>query len=132
MSGTHRPPNAPGLTDAIGSPFCQLGWGKMALTPPPVLPPLPPISALIPSPFFQTTSRFRPLLLRMVVPPTDRTYGLEAGKLTWAYPSSTAPVEPSSPVATQTVMPSIAASCRVSLICDLACGVQKCMSSAAP
>ena len=44
-----------------------------------------------------------------LVPPQARTWGLEAGKSTWFWPSVTPSVEPLSPAATVMVMPRAAA-----------------------
>ena len=70
--------------------------------PPPLAPPL--------LPSFHTTSLeiVLPELCK-VVPPQPSTYSLEAGKSTWASPSVISSREPSSPEATQTVMPMAAA-----------------------
>ena len=51
-----------------------------------------------------------PALVSSVVPPQARAFGLEAGKSTCARPSPTPSSDPLSPVATQTVMPTAAAS----------------------
>jgi hypothetical protein len=81
------------------------------LTPPPVEPPP---SVRTPSPSFHARSlRLAPV--RNSVPPTASTYGLDEGKSQWAWPSLMPSDEPSSPAATQMVMPISAASCSDSL-----------------
>ena len=76
------------------------------LTPPPVEPP--PALVRLPGACHHTTS----LLPATSVPPTASTFGLADGKSICAPPSLTWSPEPSSPDATQTVMPSSAAACR--------------------
>ena len=125
-SGTMRPASWPGLTGAMSSPDCQAGRAMRALTPPPVEPPL---SARRPSPSFHARSlRLAPV--RSSVPPTASTNGLEHGKSTCALPSLMPSDEPSSPAATQMVIPISAASCSASFTCVTAEAVHTETSSA--
>src|SRR5882724_9779048 len=78
-SGMHLPVIAPAFTESIFKLDCQVGRGNTALTPPPVLPPL---SDRNPSPSFHTISFFVLPLVVIVVPPTDKTNGLDPGKST--------------------------------------------------
>ncbi len=98
---------------------CQVGSGKMRETPPPVAPSLVESS-------FQTTS-FESVVpeAEICVPPQARTCGLEAGKSTWLAPSETPSVEPLSPQATVTVMPSRAAAWQALSRAVMACWVQE-------
>ena len=67
---------------------------------------------MAPSPgSFQTTSLTIVVPLAFsVVPPQSSALGLEPGKLTWASPLVTPLLEPLSPAAMQTDMPTVAAS----------------------
>src|SRR5262245_19602274 len=92
------------------------GTGKKSLTPPPVA---------LSADSFQTTS------LEIVfpeavssVPPQPKTKGLDAGKSTCAFPSSTPSPEPLSPDAQQTVTPKAAAVCNDWSNEVIACAVQ--------
>ena len=116
-SGTPRPP-----PEAVGAgtlrPCCQVGSGKRSLTPPPVAPSLAAVS-------FQTTS----LVIvepepSSLVPPQQRTLGLEPGKSTWLAPSVTPSVEPLSPAATVMVTPSAAAAWQAASSAFADCAVQ--------
>ena len=70
---------------------------------------MPPPVAPSPGSFQTTSLKIFVVVAFSLVPPQASTLGLEAGKSTWAWPSSTPSLEPLSPAATQMVMPSAAA-----------------------
>src|SRR5580700_1248243 len=103
-SGTPRPTRPPGFADGgTPAPVCHVGSANESLMPPPVAPPCVPSfhTVSVPTAFAVMCS---------VVPPHDRTCGLELGKSTCASPSLKPSLEPLSPEAMHTVTPSVAAS----------------------
>jgi hypothetical protein len=110
--------------------FCHVGRGKRVLTPPPVAPP--PLLVLRPGVSHQVTSFTLVPDVINVVPPTSRVNGLQAGKPTWALPSSIWSPEASSPDETQVVMPSKRAAFNRSLMAATALVDQPGSSSANP
>src|SRR5262249_12476533 len=121
-SGTPRPSRPPGLAEGGNfAALCHDGGGKTSLIPPPLAPP----------PAFQTTSLERaPFFTLMRVPPQAPTCGLEAGKSRGERPSFSPSLDPLSPDAQQTVMPSIAAAWNAWSNCVVACAVHR--ASGAP
>src|SRR5882724_4659464 len=120
---------APELSDLTRT-SCQAGRGNSVLTPPPVAPP--PLLVRRPGDSHQVTSfTCLPDFVNMV-PPTPSENGLQAGKSTWASPSSIWSPEPSSPEETHVVMPSNRAAFSRSLMAATAFFDQPVSSSANP
>src|SRR5580698_2428177 len=114
-----RPAKPLGLVDGGTLAFaCQVGIGKVPLTPLPVAP------SLLERSFHTTSLEIVLPLIFSVVPPQASAYGLDAGKSTWSSPSVTPSVEPSSPAATQTLTPTAAAACSALLNDCSDCAVQ--------
>src|SRR2546423_12355496 len=86
--------------------FCHEGRGMSTLTPPPVDPA--PLPLRRPGDTHQTCSLLAVVPVN-IVPPTLNANGLTLGKSTCPLPSFNSSPEPSSPEATQTVIPSSAA-----------------------
>src|ERR1700735_374450 len=112
----------PPAVGVVLSPSCQTGSAKTVLTPP---PPAPPPNSLPSTASFQTVSLvITPPEAARLVPPQASACGLDAGKSTLLPPSVTPSLEPLSPDATQTVMPSAAAAWNAESKPVKACRVQ--------
>ncbi len=98
--------------------FCQVGLGKIVLTPPPVDPP--PFPVRRPGDSHHVTSSTALPDAFSIVPPTLSTNGLTLGKSTCAFPSLIWSPDPSSPDEMHVVIPSNRAAFSRSLIAETA------------